>query len=477
MVYSFILWLFSGTLAPAPARPPAWEQDAVASEVSLFPVFETDTGGFIGLSLINTSAARTAVTLTWTNSDGTITRTGSLSLPPGSQRVALLGEILNTPAEFTEGWIRIESSEPGLLSYMTTGRDGLLDATASVSQASTAIILPHVAVDTGFMELEYTDTRVELVNPGNAAARGLVELIGLDGRAAGSLPVSIPAHACRMILVSEAFRDVLPPNQMGGRRFRGHMKVTSDFDLAGWLQVETPLSRRLLRGCSMQEIVPERLAMVSHFAFGSPALYRSELNLINAGGSSVTLDMVAQDDRGLRIGEAAHRTLEPGQALREDVLTLFRVAVPAVYPPLYLAGYIRIRTLEGGTMRVVGDIDITSGTSTAAMLYPIEPASSSDATLPFVINNSELYTGYAIANANELLTVQTDIMIELLDPDGHAVRPPRSVSLSPAARFVSLIEEEVRSGYLRIRANGPVAVLGSIGSRTNSALAPLPGLR
>jgi hypothetical protein len=128
-------------------------------------------------------------------------------------------------------------------------------------------------------------------------------------------------------------------------------------------------------------------------------------------------------------------------------------------------------------VQAVGNIDITSGSNAAAMLYPIGAASSFNVILPFIIDNSDFFTGYAIANSNELLTVQTDITIELLDPDGQPVSPPRKVSLAPAARFVSLVEEKVRSGYIRITANGPIAVLGSIGSWSGNMLAPLPALR
>ncbi|MBZ5499727.1 MAG: hypothetical protein LAP85_25285 [Acidobacteriia bacterium] len=477
IVGSFILLLLSNMIATAPLHPVPHAQDVIPSQTSLFPVFGSDAGEFVGLSLINTSVARNDVAVTWTDSEGTVARTGSLSLPSGSQRVALVREILDLPAELTEGWIRIDSSEAGLLSYMTTGRDGIVDATAPVSRSSTAIILPHIAVATGFMELEHTDTLVSLVNPGSAAANGQIELIGLDGLTVGKLTVSIPAHGSHTLRVSEAFRDVLPPNPVGGRTFHGYMKAISDSGLAAWLQIETPLTRRLLYGCSMDEIVPERLVMVSHFASGSPALYRSELNLINAADAPVTLDMVAQDDRGTGIGQPARRALKPGQAFREDVLSLFGVVSVAVFPPPLLTGYIRIRASGGGTLQVIGDINITSGSDTAAMLYPIGAPSYFSATLPFVINDSAFYTGYAIANPNELLTVQTDITIELFDPEGHPVGPPRHVSLSPTARFVSLIEEKVRSGYLKINSNGPIAVLGSIGSWNSNVITPLPALR
>ncbi len=444
------------------------------SQFHLLPIFGSETGEFTGLSLVNTSVLSNEVTVTWTDSDGNSTRTANLSLAAGSQRVALLREIFAVPEDPARGWIRIDSSQPGLLSYLTSGQDGVLDSTEPTSVISTGIILPHIAVNTGFMELQYTDTLVNLINPGTAAANARAELIGLDGSAVGELSVLIPAGASRTLRVSEAFRDVLLPNNVGGKTFSGYMKVSCDVGLAGWLRIDTPLSRRLLRGRGVEEIVPARLAIVSHFAFGSPALYRSELNFVNAGDTALTLDLVAQIDGGGGFG--VRRTLSPGQGFREDVLSLFQMAVPAVFPPPMLTGYIRIRAAGGGTFQGAGDIDITRDRDAASMLYPIAAAFPSDSTMPFVINDSDYYTGYAIANPNELLTVQTDVTVELFDQDGRPVGSPRKVSLSPSARFVSLIEEKLRSGYLRIRANGPVALLGSIGTQDGSMLAPLPGL-
>jgi hypothetical protein len=445
------------------------------SRFNLLPIFESDAGDFIRLSLVNTSAANNEVTITWTASDGKTSRTANLSLAPGSQCVASIREILAIPEDPAQGWIRIDASEPGLVSYMTTGREGIQDSTESASLISTRIMLPHVAVNTGFEELDYTDTLINLINPGSAAARANLELIGLDGVTAGDLNLFIPARANRVLRVSESFATVLPPNGAGGRIFRGYLRISSDERLAGWLQIDTPLSRRLLRGRAAEEIVPARLALVSHFAFGSPALYHSALNFINAGDSAITLELAAQDNLGKKLG-TARRTLKPGQGFREDVLSLFPIAIPAVYPPLMLTGYVRIRAADGGTFRWVGNIDITRDGNSAAMLYPIEAASSTNFIMPFMANEPDYFTGYAIANPNELLTVQTDITIELFDVDGRPVGPPREVSLSPSARYISLIEEKISSGYLRIRANAPVAFLGSMGAWNGNTLAPVPGI-
>ncbi len=469
-----ILLLCSGTIAGVASRPTIQESGVDSSPFELLPVFGSDTAEYIGLSLTNTAPVVNEVAVTWTDADGNWSRTGFLSLAPGSQHSALVSEILEAPEGPPAGWIRIDSSQAGLFSYMTSGRDGILDGSEPASHVSRSILLSHIAIDTGFMELEHTDTLAHLINPGAVPGMARVVLFGLDGLPVGELTIPIPARACRTFRISEAFREMLPPNHLGGRIFQGYMRVFADVGLAGWLRIDTPLSRRLLRGRAAEEIVPERLMMVSHLVSGGNALYRSELNLIHAGNTAVTLELTLQDNRGVRIGQDVQRTLGPGQALREDVLRLFQVVVPEIYPPPMIDGYIRIRAADGGMFQATGDINITCRDSAASMLYPMAPASSFDAILPFVINDLDYFTGYAIANPNEMLTVQLDIRIELYDRDGRLVGTPRSVSLSPAARFVSLIEEKARSGYLRIYANGPFTLLGSIGTRSVSLLAPLP---
>ena len=447
-----------------------------ASRFSFLPVFQSDASEFLGLSLVNTSAVVDDVAVTWTNSDGSIARTGHLPLAPGAQRALLVKEILNMPEDPTEGWIQIESPQASVLGYLTSGKDAILDGTEPASQLATTIFFAHVGVNTGFAELEHTDTFVTLINPGSVVASARAQLIGLDGLIVDNLAVSIPARASRTVLVSESFRDVLPANSYGGRTFKGYMKVSSDVALAGWLRIDTPLSRRLLRGRAVEEIVAARIAMVSHFASGGASLYHSVLNLINAGDAAVVLEISAQDNRGGKIGESIRLTLGPGQGIREDVLNLFRVVVAAVYPPQMITGYIRIRAADGSMFRSVGDIDITTAGNAASMLYPITAVPSSDWIMPFVINGEDYFTGYAIANPNELLTVQTDVTIEVLDRDGSVAGSPLKLSLSPSARFVGMVKELLQSGYLRIHANGPVILLGSIGTCSGNTLAPLPAI-
>ncbi len=92
------VWMLSclaTTIVTAPA--------AGSSLSCYFPVFGSDVGEFIGLSLLNTAAATNEVTVTWTNGDGNSSRSGRVSLAPGAQHASLLREFLGTPDDPRDG--------------------------------------------------------------------------------------------------------------------------------------------------------------------------------------------------------------------------------------------------------------------------------------------------------------------------------------------------------------------------------------
>jgi hypothetical protein len=460
-----LLGLFLATLPAAAADAP---------KPSIFPVFSAGSGEYLGVSLVNTAGAANSITVTWTDSEGDRTLSRTLVLAPGAQSVLLSRELLGTTVDPEDGWIRIQPSDPGLLCYLAAGAEGMLDGVEAASGPAASLLFDLVDVFTGFAELEHTDSLVTLVNPGGTAEEAQLELFGFDGKSAGTATAAIPALGSRTLRVSGVFGDALPGNGLGGKAFAGYLKVVSGTGLAGWLRIETPLSRRLLRGRSIPEIESTSLAVAPHFAAGGGELYRSVLTLVNAGVAAARLELNAQDDGGRPIGSPVTLTLEPGQGIREDVMSLFRVFVPAVFPPPLLSGYVRIRAGDAGSFRIAGVVELGTEGMAAAMFCPVLTKSATDWTIPYAVSSAGYFTGYAVANANELLTVQADVTVELLDSAGVQAAPSRVVSLSPSARLLGLIYRDIRSGYLRIRANGPVFPVGSIGTAGGSLLAHLP---
>jgi hypothetical protein len=164
----------------------------------------------------------------------------------------------------------------------------MLDSADPAATTSTSILIPNVSVFTGFVELNHIDTFLALVNPGSSSAAVTARLFGLDGVNPGSTVISVPAGGSRTVAISEAFRDVLPDNRLGGKAFQGYVRLSSTEPIAAWSRGETPLSRKLGRGWTAEEVRPTTLAIVRISPFG--AAYESILNLVNPTAGTLALD-------------------------------------------------------------------------------------------------------------------------------------------------------------------------------------------
>ncbi len=169
-------------------------------------------------------------------------------------------------------------------------------------------------------------------------------------------------------------------------------------------------------------------------------------------------------------------TLPPGQGLRSGVQKLFGVVTVQTFPGPMFSGYIRIKEPDNNPVRLVGNVDIYSigqGTFFAsAMSYPLRDAAR-NWMVPFALGGSDYYSGYAIANLNELLAVQTDVTIEVFANDGALIETTQ-VSMSPRRQHAAVVPEGLTSGYLRITSNMPVALVAALGTRDRRLLEQVP---
>jgi len=432
-------------------------------------------GDFFGLSLVNRDLQSRDFTITATSADGTTAQSGRVSLPGGGQRAVLLNEVLGT-ATPANGWVNVESPSSDCPVYSAIGSPDSLAGTDASGVLSMNVVLPQVEINTGFQELNHTDTFIAIVNPGSSSATVQVRLHALDGVVRGTAPISVPARGSFTGRVSEMFASALPSNSVGGKTFQGYIRLNADQNIAAWHRIEMPLARAILRGRAVEEIKSTSLAIIPHFVFGGT--YGSFINLVNPTSATVDLDLSAHDDRGNVIGEIIQVRLAPGESRRSSVGEFFRVVIIQIFPPPVITGYIRIRERQGGAFQIVGDVEIVGlwqGAFQSAMLYPLSDTASRNWLLPFVTGSSEYFTGYAVANPNELLTVQTDVTVEVVD-SGGTVRSSTTTSLSPRHHFATLVPSGVVSGYLRITANMPIHVLGSIGTRDERSLEQLPAI-
>ena len=187
----------------------------------LLPIFDMGVGEYLGLSIVNPEAQAREYTITATPPTGTNAQIGRLILNPGAQRAFLLSEILGG-APPSSGWIRIDSAASGCMSYLASGNDEFLAGTDAAASSSTALVLPHISVNTGFVELDHTDTVISIVNAVIEPASVTAQLVGLDTGIIGTVSMTDTGDSGSTGRVSELFREVLPNNSLGGKKFDGY---------------------------------------------------------------------------------------------------------------------------------------------------------------------------------------------------------------------------------------------------------------
>jgi len=442
---------------------------------SFLPLFDTGPNDYIGLSLVNSGNSAAVVDVSATDGDTGSVLGGQVTLASGEQRALLLEEILSGGVRPESGWIRMDAGGSSVDVVLVHGDPDRLTIAEPVSP-SMSLLVPDVRVDTGFRELGHTDTLVTIARPGGFLPAGVTaELVGLDGVSVGSVPITLGANRHVTLKVSETFRDVLPDNGAGGRSFEGYLRLSSGDGVVAWQRVETPLFSNVLDAQAVGETTD--LYLAPFFVFGGG--YRSTLNLVNPTEETLTVELMAEDGSGSFVGEVVRRTLGPGEGIRSDVQDWFGVATIAVFPAPVVDGYIRIRDFQNQEISLVGNVEVATigqGTFTqSSMSYPIGPASQGPWVIPLALGGSTYYSGLAIANPNELLTVQTDITIEIVSSDG-TVGNTEQVSLSPRRQHTAVVPETFQSGYVRITSNMPVRIVGALGTRDLRFLEQMPAL-
>jgi hypothetical protein len=443
---------------------------------SFFPIFDTTSNEYVGLSLVNPGEAEATYTVTVGNADGIGTGSGEVTLASGAQSSLLLSQILGNGQVPPVGWVRVNASAGAVEGVLSTG-DGTGLAMAAPLTSAREMVLPDVRVDTGFKELGFTDTEVHIVAaPGIFPVTVQSQLIGLDGVVVSSMPMTVPSSGSTNFKISSVYGDLLPDNGVGGRTFNGYLRLTSNRNITAWQMVETPLFRRILAAQAIPDPTASGPVLAPFFAFG--AGYQSTFNLVNTSAASLTLELTAEDGRNGTQAITVLRTLASGEALTEDVQTLFGIATVQTFPTPLVTGYIRVTASNNGAVPVNGSVTVSSdgqgGYQESSMSYPLGEATSNNWVLPFALSTGGFFSGYAITNPNTMLTVQTDVTIKIVASDGTVLAT--EVSLSPREQHTGVVPQGLGPGYVQITANMPIRVLGSIGTADSSLLEQVPAI-
>jgi hypothetical protein len=439
-----------------------------------FPIFQFTASQFLGISIVNAEAQAQDYVLTPRNADGKPILDAHIPISPANMAAVPLPELASLAAS-SPGWLQVVSPAADCRTYMTIGDAGFLVGIEPASSTATTLIAPYVEINTGFTEQNHIDTSIAVVNPIASVANVAVQLFAADGSLKSTAALTVPAQGSTFARLSELFGSALPANSAGGRRFSGYVRLNSSTALAAWERIEGVLSQSVLRAKSVDEMPRTAEADIPHFAVGGS--YLSTLSILNPGSTTISLQLSAVNDSGSSVGERINVSLAPGEVLRDQVSSIFKFVTVASFPPPLITGSIRIRETSGQNFQLAGNVEISSlgpgGARESVLLSPISTAPQRSWIIPFGSSNGRYFTGYAIQNANEFLTVQTDVVVETVGNDG-AIIDRAAIQLSPLARTARLMAPAGRPAYFRITANFPVHVLGAIGTTDGRTLEAIP---
>src|SRR5262249_14192978 len=149
----------------------------------------------------------------------------------GEQRSFLLSDFFTYPPVSPLRSLRF-GLQKGCDAFLSQGDDEKLIGVEPASIGGTSVYLPHVSVATGFLELDYVDTRLAVVNTQLDVANVTAQLFGMDGVLRGNTSFSLPSLGSHSLLVSQEFASALPGNGAGGEQFEGYMRLVSDKPVA-----------------------------------------------------------------------------------------------------------------------------------------------------------------------------------------------------------------------------------------------------
>jgi hypothetical protein len=438
-----------------------------------FPIFQFTAQQFLGISIVNTEAQTQDYVLTPRTADGKPILDAHIPISPANMAAVPLPELASLSAS-SPGWLQVVSPAADCRAYMTISDPGFLVGIEPASSTATTLIAPYVEINTGFTEQNHIDTSIAVVNPIASAANVAVQLFAKDGSLKSTAALTVPAQGSTFARLSELFGSTLPPNSAGGKTFSGYVRLNSSTALAAWERIEGVLSQSVLRAKSVDEMPRTAEADIPHFAVGGS--YLSILNIVNSGLTTLSLQLTAVNDRGRVLGEPLNLSLAPGQVLRDQIHLLFKFVTVLSLPPPLTTGSIRIRETSGQDFQLAGNVEISSlglGARESVLLSPINTSPQRSWILPFGVSNGRYFTGYALQNPNEFLTVQTDVVVETIGNDGVTI-DRTAIQLSPRARTARLMTPARRNAYFRITANFPIQVFGAIGTTDGRTLEAIP---
>ncbi len=395
----------------------------------ILPVLSSRTGEFVGLAMVNTSAETAHVELNGFDVTGSpVGSTYRKDVPAGSQFSILLSEALPS---LKQGWVRITSNKPDLMSFTLLGNNGLtqMDGAQLSGPISPKLLFPEIRAQ------GVSDTQIYIVNP-NAEQ---VEVVLTFHTATRDYPITrtINAHGA----LAQAFSQV----------FGSSASV-------GYLTIETKEERSVFamemfsNGRSIAGLLGLDMTRLHTTLYGAQLASTSAvdtiLNIINLGTTAVDVTVEALDESGALVKSVVVSKLAAGRQYRKSATEIFGLSKD-------LVGWARIRTTDGSLVGCLSFSD-TGGNFMASL--PLQALGAREFVLGHVAQTDEVFTGVTLLNAG---TGYVEVSLEVLDRAGTS-KGIAQFELKPNEKRARLLTEYLpalakqEGGFVRVRSSAPI---------------------
>ena len=382
----------------------------------------------------------------------------SVLLSPGSQIALLDGQIFGSGlTDVSSGaWLKIASSENRIAGFFLVFDRmlSILDGDNVTSKTGTSLILPEVDA--------LGSTRLQVINPGEVAARVMVELVGSDGGIrSGPKERTVNGNGTFSEFLSDLFPNDIPAAS-------DYIRITADRPVAAFERFGR--DRQYMASLSGFDVTEgATLLFCPQYVTGSG--WHSSISILNLDSNSGTVSFQLFDDDGNPLGVTKNIAIQGGGKIVVSDPNFFLASTE-----MLTQGHVRVWSsgirLAGSV--VFGDMN----TERFATALPLVSELTESAIFGHVVSDETYFMGLAVANPTGS---PLSAVVELFDSSGRSVQKTTETVPARGRRsrlltqyFPELAGEKIGSGFIKVTAGEKFAGFALFGTHSLSALSAIP---
>lgn len=390
------------------------------------------------------------------------------TLNPGEQMALQATEWLQTTeTEIGNFWFDVDTDRPEVRGFFLLGTRDLrkLDGAVAEKEPSQRVVVPELRVTEG------EATELAILNPHRQQVSYSVALYDDAGNLVATVANQLASRTSFVGFVrdpdpSDGLTDGLFPEAVFQDFSSGYLVVTCATGAMVTARVQTAEAMGVLRGIPVGELDPKP----TRFVVPQAAMFegtRSVLRLVNSyprpaaaeGQEEPEIDPETvieatiswRADGGELLAEPVTITLEPGQAVRQALDSLF-----AIDPASGLVtGWLEIVADRPG---LAGDVEVELFDGRAMTLLELQPAGATDLVFSHVAQGAGVSTGLALVNAG---AAAANVRLQVFSPAGEPTGEAELV-LAPGTRTMGLLPDLISGfpsqlgGYVQVTSDAPL---------------------